>query len=162
MGAGATFLAFCLVFAPETSQAEAVVLGSDQRAIIDKIDKSTHTDNVEYAIAPTDPVGAEVILPFRGGQTITLVRTGSLVRQDGSVSWIGVVKDTGERAALMLWGNALLTGYFAYKGTIFGVENLGGGLHAFAELGRDKQLPDHPEPSPGVTRDSAPDVFEDP
>ena len=46
------------------------------------------------------------------------------MRQDGSVSWIGEVKDTGERAVLMLWGNALLTGYFAYKGTIFGVENL--------------------------------------
>jgi hypothetical protein len=52
----------------------------------------------------------------------------------------------------MVWGNALLTGYFAYKGTVFAVESLGGGVHAFAELNRGRQLPDHPQPS--ARRDS--------
>jgi len=53
----------------------------------------------------------------------------------------------------MLWGNALLTGYFAYKGTIFTVESLGGGVHAFAEMDRHKIPADHP---PVAARDSVP------
>ena len=47
----------------------------------------------------------------------------------------------------MVWGNAVLAGYFAYDGTIFAIENLGGGLHAFAEIGRELVLPDHPSPT---------------
>ena len=93
---------------------------------------------------PTDHFGDEVQIPFGGGQ-ITLVRKDSALLSDGSATWVGEVKDTGERAVLMLWGNALLTGYFAYKGTIYAVESLGGGVTAYAELGR--QLPDHPAPS---------------
>jgi hypothetical protein len=76
------------------------------------------------------------------------------MREDGSLSWRGVVKETGERAALMVWGKAVLAGYFAYDGTIFAIENVGGGLQAVAELGRDMALPDHPAPI--ATRDSAP------
>src|SRR5262245_32749141 len=46
----------------------------------------------------------------------------------------------------MVGAKALLTGYFAYKGPVFAVESLGGGVHAFAELNRGQQLPDHPDP----------------
>src|SRR6185295_6984348 len=105
-----------------------------------------------FAGVPTDPVGSEVKLPFRDGQTITLVRKSSSLQSDGSISWVGEVQETGERAILMVWGNALLTGYFAYKGTLFAVESLGGGVHAFAELGRVDQLQDHPNPPPPPPR----------
>jgi hypothetical protein len=54
------------------------------------------------------------------------------------------VEETGERALLMLWSNALLTGYFAYKGTIYTVESLGGGVHAFSDMDRNKLPGDHP------------------
>src|SRR5262245_34757189 len=128
-------------------------LAPAERAIIEEVTRSVPGDNVAYGRAPADPLAAEIALPFRDG-TITLVRTSSVVRDDGSISWRGVVKETGERAALMVWGNALLTGYFAYDGTIFAIENLGGGLTAFAELGRDKALPDHPTPT--AARDAAP------
>ena len=93
-------------------------------------------------------------LPFREGTHITLVRTGTTVLKDGSVTWRGEVEETGERAVLMLWSNALLTGYFAYKGTVFTVESLGGGVHAYAEMDRRKLPADHPASSPA--RDSAP------
>ena len=73
------------------------------------------------------------------------------VQKDGSVAWVGEVEETGERALLMLWSNALLSGYFAYKGTIYTVESLGGGVHAFAELDRSKLPGDHP---PAAARDS--------
>jgi Metallo-peptidase family M12 len=120
-------------------------LTADQQAIIAKIGQTARTNNVEYAGAPADVVANEVQLPFRN-RTITLVRKSSTLQSDGSITWVGEVKETGERAVLMVWGDALLTGYFAYKGTIFAVESLGGGVQAFAELGREKQLQDHPTP----------------
>jgi len=52
----------------------------------------------------------------------------------------------------MLWGNALLTGYFAYRHGLHGREP-GGGVHAFAEMDRRKLPADHPETA---ARDSAP------
>ena len=130
-------------------------LTPDQQAIIANIGRSARTNNVEYAGAPADVVASEVQLPFHG-RTITLVRKSSTLQRDGSITWVGEVKDTGERAVLMVWGDALLTGYFAYNGTIFAVESLGGGVQAVAELGREKQLQDHPTP-PGP-RDLVPEA----
>ena len=130
---------------PSPGNAEPITLTPDQLAIIDSIAKPQGGDR-GYANAPTDPIGAEVRLPFGEGRFITLRRKGSTLREDGSISWHGEVEETGERALLMVWDNALLTGYFAYKGTVFAVESLGGGVHAFAELNRGQQLPDHPDP----------------
>jgi Metallo-peptidase family M12 len=121
---------------------EANPLTPDQQAIIAKIAKSAGGADVQYAEKSTDPFGAEVKLPFRQGKSLTLVRKDTSFRDDGSITWIGEVAETGERAVLMLWGNALLTGYFAYNGTIFAVESLGGGVNAYKELGHG--LPDHP------------------
>lgn len=135
---------------------EATTLTPDQQAIIAKIGNSARADNVAYANAPAEVVSNEVNLPFRDGKSITLVRESSSLQSDGSITWVGAVKETGERAVLMVWGNALLTGYFAYKGTIFSVESLGGGVHVIAELGREKQLQDHPTP-PGP-RDNIPEA----
>jgi hypothetical protein len=133
---------------------EIGTLAPDQQEIIAKITKPERADNLEYGAAPVDAVRSEVKLPFRGG-TMTLIRKSSTLQSDGSITWLGEVAETGERAVLMVWGNSLLTGYFAYKGTIFAVESLGGGVEAVAELGREKALPDHPTP-PGP-RDSVPD-----
>jgi hypothetical protein len=146
--AGAGLLGLSLVVG-----AEPVGLASDERALIEQIGKSIASDKVHFGKAPNEVLGAEIVLPFRDG-TITLVRTSSFVREDGSISWRGIVKETGERAALMVWGNALLAGYFAYDGTIFAIENMGSGVQAFAELGRAMAVPDHPAPT--ATRDSAP------
>jgi hypothetical protein len=137
-------LAFSMV--PAQSGSESIALTPDQLAIIDSIAKPQGGNTVGYAGAPTDPIGAQVRLPFGEGRFITLRRKGSTLREDGSVSWHGEVEETGERALLMVWDKALLTGYFAYKGTVFAVESLGGGVHAFAELNRGQQLPDHPDP----------------
>jgi len=137
-------LCFLLPFQVQAG-AETGSLAPDQQAIIAKITKPERADKLEYAAAGTDANRSEVRLPFRGG-TITLVRKSSTLQSDGSITWLGEVKETGERAVLMVWGNTLLTGYFAYKGTIFAIESLGGGVEAFAELGRERQLQDHPTP----------------
>ena len=77
-----------------------------------------------------------------------------MLQKDGSVVWHGEVPETGERATLMLWSNALLTGHFVFNGKIFTVESLGGGVTAFAEMDRRRLPADHPEP--GARRDSVP------
>ena len=146
----AALLALCSVSAPAFAGAEPVGLTPDQQAIIDGVAKSSHGENVQFARAPTDAIGTQVRLPFREGKSITLVRKASAAQKDGSVLWRGEVEETGERAVLMLWNSALLTGYFAYNGTIFTVENLGGGVHAFAEMDRRKLPADHP---PAAVRD---------
>ena len=143
-------LALLAASAPALAEAEPVGLTPDQQAIIDRAGKSSHGQNVQFAGAPTDPIGTEVRLPFREGKSITLVRKASVAQKDGSVLWRGEVQETGERAVLMLWNSALLTGYFAYRGTIYTVENLGGGVHAFAEMDRHKLPGDHP---PAAVRD---------
>jgi peptidyl-Asp metalloendopeptidase len=132
---------------------EPPALTPDQRAIIDQITKSSHGGILQYAGAPTEAIGAKIMLPFRDGKSLALIRKGSVVHTDGSVTWQGEVEETGERAMLMLWGNSLLTGYFAYNGTVFTVESLGGGVQAFAEMDQHKLPGDHP---PSAARDSAP------
>jgi metallopeptidase family M12-like protein len=139
---------------PARAQTEplATALTPDQRAIIEKIAKPTGRGELQFSGAPTD-VGAEVQLPVQG-KYVTIIRKQTILQKDGSVVWYGEVQETGERAMLMLWSNALLTGYFAYKGTIFTVESLGGGISAFSEMDR-RQIPaDHPEP--GGRIDSVP------
>ena len=120
---------------PARAQMEPVpTVHARSRAIIEKIAKPTGRGELRYSGAPAD-VGGEVQLPVQG-KYVTMVRKQSILQKDGSVVWYGEVQETGERAMLMLWSNALLTGYFAYKGTIFTVESLGGGVSAFSEMDR--------------------------
>src|SRR5262245_9827298 len=141
--------AFCLLLvatlaALAQTEAAAPALTPDQRAIIDKIRKPIGRGEVQYSGAPTDHVGAVLQLPVHG-KYVTIVRKDSNLQNDGSVVWYGEVQETGERAMLMLWSNAVLTGYFAYNGTIYTVESLGGGVNAFSEMDR-RQIPaEHPE-----------------
>jgi hypothetical protein len=132
---------------------EPAGLTEHQQAIADNVAKSSAKD-LKFAKAPVGSVGAEVKLPFRQGEEVTLVRVNSTVQKDGSVTWVGKVQETGERAVLMLWSNALLTGYFAYKGTVYTIEHAGGGVHAVSEMERHKLPPDH-APS-AAHRDSVP------
>ena len=127
-------------------------LATHQQAIADNVAKSANKE-LQFSKAPTDPIGEEVKLPLRPGLEVTLVRVNSTVQKDGSVTWSGRVKETGERAVLMLWANTMLTGYVAYQGTIFTLENAGGGVHASSEMDRGKLPPDH-APS-AAHRDSA-------
>src|SRR5262245_43721386 len=145
VGAGLTLWASATP-APTQKQPPPVTLTPDQRAIIDTIAKPSGRGELQYSGAPTDDVGAVVQLPVHG-KNITIVRKDSNLQKDGSVIWHGEVQETGERALLMLWSNALLTGYFAYNGTIFTVESLGGGVNAFSEMDRRALPPDHPDPS---------------
>src|SRR5262245_23976038 len=93
------------------TEAAAPALTPDQRALIGKIAKPTGRGELQYSGTPIDEVGAVVHLPVPvHGRYITIVRKESNLQKDGSVVWYGEVQETGERAMLMLWSNALLTG----------------------------------------------------
>ena len=156
-------LALCAASSSALALSGSETLTPDQQAIVDNIAQSPHDDNVitfkmpdgsvkEYAVAPTGLIGAKVRLPLRNGKYITLVRREYVIEKDGSVTWRGMVEETGERAVLMLWNNALLSGYVVYNGTILSIESLGGGIQAISEM-EPLVLPDHP---PSASRDSAP------
>lgn len=149
--------AFLSLGTAHAAHADATVeqqgLTDHQQAIADNVAKSVGKE-LKFSKAPTDPIGAEFKLALRPGLEVTLVRVNSTVQKDGSVTWVGRVKDTGERAVLMLWANTMLTGYVAYQGTIFTLENAGGGVHAHSEMDRGKLPPDH-APS-AAHRDSDP------
>jgi peptidyl-Asp metalloendopeptidase len=148
--AGAGLLLLSGFHATATAQAQAG-LTPDQQSIAESLVKSSGGQKVHFSVVPAEPIGAEVKLPFRGG-TVTLVGKTSTRRSDGSISWRGEVAETGEPAALMVWNNAPLTGYFAYDGTIFTIENAGGGVNIFAEMDPSKLPADHP--SPASSRDN--------
>src|SRR5262245_48898946 len=84
---GLCVLAFSMV--PAQSGSESIALSPDQLAIIESIAKPQGGNTVGYAGAPTDPIGAQVRLPFGEGRFITLRRKGSTLREDGSISWHG-------------------------------------------------------------------------
>jgi hypothetical protein len=147
----------CAIVIPASARADSaqIPLTPDQRAIIDKIAKPTGRSELQYSGAATEDVGAVVQLPVHG-KNVTIVRKESNLQKDGSVVWYGEVQETGERAMLMLWSNALLSGYFAYNGTIYTVESLGGGVNAFSELDR-RQIPaEHPQPGGRVDKIAVP------
>jgi hypothetical protein len=149
----AALIASCAAaYAAPADTSDQQGLATHQQAIADNVAKSASKE-LQFSKAPTDPIGEEVKLPLRPGLEVTLVRVNSTVQKDGSVTWSGRVKETGERAVLMLWANTMLTGYVAYQGTIFTLENAGGGVHASSEMNRGKLPPDH-APS-AAHRDSA-------
>lgn len=73
--------------APAQGAAPTGQLTPDQQAIVDKIAKPAAVPDARYAGAPTDSIGSEV----GDGQSVTLVKTGSVLQKDGSVVWRGEV-----------------------------------------------------------------------
>jgi hypothetical protein len=130
--------------AQQQTDAASSDLTPDQKLIISKTAKPGRGADVQYSGTPIEPMGDRVTLPLGSTKRVTLRRKDSDLQKDGSLIWQGEVEETGERALLMLWSNALLTGYFAYDGTIYTLENLGGGVAAVAEQDPSKLPPDHP------------------
>jgi len=130
----------------------------DQQAIVDTIAKPDAAQATRYAGAPTDAIGSQVTLPLGDDQSITLVKTGSVLQQDGSVVWHGEVPETGERAMLMLWSNALLTGYFVINGGHQWKDFHGRKLRRWRQRLRGNGSPAAAGrlPGPGGRRDGAP------
>jgi peptidyl-Asp metalloendopeptidase len=139
-------------------------LGPAQQAVVNKAIGLAETVNVNVLKMPnaaviehamTYPEG-KIVLPLAQGNNITLVRTQTTVRTQKGLSWRGLVDGTGEKAALMLWNDGRLSGYFAHNGRLFSVTNIGGDIHALAEMDAAKLPPDHPPTPQSKSADSSP------
>src|SRR5215471_8004594 len=147
-----------------TQHKEPGSLGPAQQAVVNKAIDLAETVNVNVLKTPnaaviehamTYPEG-KIVLPLAQGINITLVRTQTTVRTQKGLSWRGLVEATGEKAALMLWNDGRLSGYFAHSGSLFSVTNIGGDIHALAEMDPAKLPPDHPPTSQSKSADASP------
>src|SRR5262245_1111192 len=146
-----------------TRHKESGSLGAAQQAVVNKAIGLAETVNVNVLKTPnaaviehamTYPEG-KIVLPLAQGINITLVRTQTTVRTQKGLSWRGLVEATGEKAALMLWNDGRLSGYFAHNGRLFSVTNIGGDVHALAEMDAAKLPPDHPPTPQSKSADSS-------
>ena len=76
---------------------------------------------------------ATIVLPIGDGTDVTLVRTRPTVLSASGFTRRGR-SETGERAVLMLWNDGHASGYFGYKGRLFGVSHMVDDIHAMAEI----------------------------
>ncbi len=134
-----------------------VAMTPDQQAHVDVIKKAPETVNlrmvkmpdpavVELALKGTEKVEdrfAKVVLPVSDDTDVTLVRTRPTVKNERGFTWTGEVEGSGERAVLMLWKDAHLSGYFGYKGRVFMVNHVAGEVHTMAEIDPRKLPADH-------------------
>ena len=123
-----------------------VVLSAAQRAVLGRLMASPETVNVSmpFLRCPSDHSSVtKVILPLSDGKNVTFLRTRPPLHLDGGLTWRGEVEETNEPAFLMLWKDGSISGYFAYNGRLFAVEQMGSGLHTVAEL---SEPPTHAPP----------------
>jgi peptidyl-Asp metalloendopeptidase len=147
-----------------TQHKEPSALRPAQQAVVNKrtglaetvnanVLKMPHAAVTEHAM--TYPEG-KIVLPLGQGKKITLVRTRETVRTEKGLSWRGLVEETGEKAALMLWTDGRLSGYLAYDGSLFALSNISGDIHVMAEMDAAKLPPEHPPTPPGKSADAVP------
>ena len=147
-----------------TQHKEPSALRPAQQAVVNKRTGLAETVNVNVLKMPhaavtehamTYPEG-KIVLPLGQSKKITLVRARTTVRTEKGLSWRGLVEETGEKAALMLWTDGRLSGYLAYNGNLFALSNIGGDIHVMAETDVSKLPPDHPPTPPGKSADAVP------
>jgi hypothetical protein len=137
-----------------TRHKEPVSLTLAQQAVIDKVTKSPETINVgvhrmphpalvEHALTHAE---GKITLPL-GEKDIAVVRTRPVIKTEGGYTWRGEVEETGEKAVLMLWRDAHLSGYLGYNGSVFMINYMGGDIHTVAEMDPRRLPPEH-APSP--------------
>jgi hypothetical protein len=139
-----------------------VSLAPIQQAVVNKVGSLAETVNVNVLKMPHAAVvehamthpDAKIVLPLGEGKTITLLRTQPTVKTDRGFSWRGESEPTGEQAALMLWKDGHLSGYFGYNGHIYTVSRMGGSIHTMAEMDPGKLPPDHPKPLQSKSADA--------
>jgi hypothetical protein len=88
-----------------------------------------------------------IVLPISPTQNIALQRVKYSFDARGCL-WRGIVLETGERALLMRWNDGHITGFVGYRGRIYTVASLDGGLHAMVEMDPRQMPPDHAPAKP--------------
>jgi hypothetical protein len=112
---------------------------------------------IEYAllrdsglqVSPGDDGRTRVVIPINDKLSVTAVRKRKEMHANGCV-WHGEIIDTGEPVILMWFKNEQrYSGMFSYRGYIYNLVNIGGGVHAVVESDPSQMPPDHAVASSG-------------
>lgn len=102
---------------------------------------------LEYAL--TNGMGAgdgaersSLVIQLTEHLAVSAHRTSVHKTKDG-YAWHGTVEGTDEPVTLIWWVDGRLSGSVTYKGHIYSVRSLGGGMHGIIELAPDKLPPEH-------------------
>ena len=102
----------------------------------------------EYALTKgmhAQAQGAEpstLVLPLADGKTVTARRTSISKTADG-YAWHGTIDETGEPVTLLWWPSGRMAGTATYRGHIYSIRSLGGGMHGIIEMMPDALPQDH-------------------
>lgn len=112
---------------------------------------------MEYALTNGMGAGdgqerASLLIQLTKTLTVSVHRT-SIHKTKTGYAWHGAVEGTDEPATLIWWADGSLSGSVTYKGHLYSVRNLGGGMHGVIELAPDKLPPEHAPMSDQTKRD---------
>ena len=92
--------------------------------------------------ARAEPASGRIVIPLNDKRHVSVERLTAVTTEKGT-TWRGRVEETGESAVLMWWKDGRLSGVFGYKGNIYMIVNMGGGVHAVLEADPTQLPPDH-------------------
>ncbi len=93
-----------------------------------------------------DPNGGgaqpELIIPIADSKTIT-ARRMSVHEIASGFAWHGVVEETGEPVTVLWWPSGRMAGSVTYRGHVYSVHDLGGGVNAIIEMNPAQMPQEH-------------------
>jgi Metallo-peptidase family M12 len=111
----------------------------------------------EYALtkdmqtASTGAPAPTLVIPLNEQTTITAYRT-RITNNRTNYIWHGRVQDTNEPVTLLWWPNGRLSGSVTYKGHVFSIRNIGGGMQGVVETSPKALPPEHAPMSPDAMK----------
>lgn len=93
--------------------------------------------------------GPVVVLPLNDKLTVTARRTG-IAKTPENYIWHGRVEETDEPVTLLWWPAGRLSGSVTYKGHVYAVKSIGGGMHGVIEMMPNSLPPEHAPMAPGM------------
>jgi peptidyl-Asp metalloendopeptidase len=89
-----------------------------------------------------EPASGRIVIPLNDKRHVSVERLTAVTTEKGT-TWRGRVEETGESAVVMWWKDGRLSGVFGYKGNIYMIASMGGGVHAVLEADPTQLPPDH-------------------
>jgi hypothetical protein len=116
-------------------------VGMSMMALPDaSIEEYALTKGMHEAAPATDQ--PSILIPLTADLSISARRT-SVSKTAGGYAWHGVVEDTGEPVTLLWWPAGKMTGTATYKGRIYAIHSLGGGMHGVVQMDPNALPQDH-------------------
>jgi hypothetical protein len=103
---------------------------------------------LEYALtkdmdtAGSDTPGPVLVIPLNDKLSVTARRTG-IAKTPENYIWHGRIEESDDPVTLLWWPSGRLTGSVTYKGHVYAVKSIGGGMHGVIEMAPNALPPEH-------------------